>query len=102
MTRDEFAAACDSLYEAWSVLRAEGGVFSLMGGGARLEAQVHWPVLAELLAETPVQLTSRYDREYPWKAAVIVGKVRVCALLTTAQQKAAERDGLAVAGEVIA
>ena len=109
MTRDEFATVCRSLHEAWSVLYSDGGAIGLMSHdsraslgapslGAPLEVQVQWSDLVGLLAEPPVQLSFRNDREYPWEAAAIVGKVRVYALLTTAQKEAAEQDGLAVAG----
>jgi hypothetical protein len=92
------------LHEAWSILRSEGDAFGVMSSasGARLEVQVHWSDLVELLTETPTKLSFRYDRQYPWEAATMFGQVRVCALLTDAQKDAAEQDGLALAEEVIA
>jgi len=83
-------------------LYSDGAVIGLMAHDSWLEVQVQWSDLVGLVAETPVQLSFRYDRQYPWEAATMLGQVRVCALLTTAQKKAAEQDGLAVAGEVIA
>lgn len=102
MDRARFVEACSVLERAWEDIHTHSPLYSLMdkeGGG--LTAQMSWADLLNLFppADSPIALSFRSSKEYPWGAAVKIGKVTVIALLTEAEKRDAVVAGVAVAEE---